>query len=64
MQQVTTYVQTHSEEIQCVVSTLPELQAVAPGMAQCPSLSDFADGVDTLRFLLELTDKSNHVIQQ
>jgi hypothetical protein len=64
MQEVKDYLQTHSHEIQCVVSTIPELHAIEPSMAQCPSLSDFADGVDTFSFLQKLTDKSDHVIQQ
>ena len=44
------------EEIQCVVSNMP-LQdfAVLPfGKSQEPGLSDYADGVDVMRFLTEL----------
>jgi hypothetical protein len=39
-----------NEAIQCVVGSY----GVPFGQAQCPSLTDFADGVDTMRFLLEL----------
>ena len=40
-----------AEEIQCVVS-----QTDIPfGKAQCPTLGDYADGVDTLQFLMGLT---------
>lgn len=39
-----------NESIQCVVSR----EGIAFGEAQCPRLSDFADGVDTLKFLLKL----------
>jgi hypothetical protein len=39
----------NNEEIQCVVG-----KDIAFGMAQCPQLTDYADGVDTLQFLLAL----------
>jgi hypothetical protein len=41
--------------IQCVVSNskLP-LSTVAFGQSQCPGLMDYADGVDTMKFLREL----------
>jgi hypothetical protein len=41
--------------IQCIVSNskLP-LSKVAFGQSQCPSLFDYADGVDTMKFLKEL----------
>jgi len=44
------------EEIQCVVSkmNLPNIQTVAFGKAQQPSLTDYADGVDTMEFLINL----------
>ena len=42
----------HSEEIQCVVSHL-DLEGVVPlGEAQHPRLSDYADGVDTMTWLV------------
>ena len=41
----------HQEELQCVVS---KSGPVMPGQAQFPSVSDYADGVDTLKFLFEL----------
>lgn len=43
------------DNIQCIVSS-PELVdgSVNFGMAQSPSISDYADGVDTLEFLLKL----------
>ena len=44
------------EEIQCVVSLHPGLQgAIPPGSTQEPMPWDYADGVDTIRFLIELT---------
>lgn len=41
------------DRIQCVVSK----EDVRFGQAQCPGICDFADGVDTLRFLLSLPQK-------
>jgi len=37
-------------DIQCVVGH----EQIAFGQAQCPSISDFADGIDTLKFLTSL----------
>ncbi len=43
------------EEIQCVVSVDPRIQgAVPPGSTQEPMPWDYADGVDTMRFLNEI----------
>lgn len=49
---------THSEDVQCVVSHLDTLTPHLPfgrlvpfGSAQYPTLSDYADGVDTMAFL-------------
>lgn len=45
----------HQQEIQCIVSTSPELEtAILPGTTQIPMPWDYADGVDTIRFLMEL----------
>jgi len=47
----------HQEEIQCVVSDQPVRgwNHIPLGDGQYPSLGDYADGVDTLRFLTEST---------
>jgi len=46
----------HREEIQCVVSADPGIEgSVLPGSTQNPMPWDYADGVDTIRFLMELT---------
>lgn len=46
------------EQIQCIVSAHASIQgAVSFGQAQCPALSDYADGVDTMKFLVELQHK-------
>lgn len=43
------------EQIQCIVSNSTEINgAIAFGQAQCPGLNDYADGVDTMKFLLDL----------
>lgn len=44
-----------SHEIQCCVSVHPALsQAILPGTTQKPMPWDYADGIDTIRFLTEL----------
>jgi hypothetical protein len=42
------------EYLQCVVSNTPIDDAIAFGTTQNPSLNDYADGVDTMEFLLKL----------
>ncbi|MDF2436688.1 MAG: acyl-CoA reductase [Bacteroidota bacterium] len=43
------------DQIQCVVSASSEIKnALSPGTAQCPGLTDYADGVDTMKFLTNL----------
>jgi len=55
LDEVNSFVSRESESIQCVVSALTEVQgSIRPGSAQHPKLWDYADGVDTLRFLLNL----------
>ena len=45
----------HRQEIQCIVSTNAEIDgAIQPGSTQIPMPWDYADGVDTIRFLMEL----------
>jgi hypothetical protein len=44
-----------SEQIQCVVSCSKDVEsAIPPGRSQFPELWDYADGVDTMKFLIEL----------
>lgn len=43
------------EQLQCIVSASSEVNNAIPfGQAQCPALSDYADGVDTMAFLTQL----------
>lgn len=42
-------------EIQCIVSNFEQYSiAVKPGQAQFPALNDYADGIDTMNFLINL----------
>ena len=44
-----------SEQIQCIVGNTTELENIVPfGHAQYPELWDYADGIDTMKFLLSL----------
>jgi hypothetical protein len=51
------WIKTHEKEIQCVVCTteLSGIETVRPGQSQCPSINTFADGEDTIQFLLGLS---------
>jgi Acyl-CoA reductase (LuxC) len=43
------------DDIQCIVSHLNIPKAIGFGTTQMPKLSDYADGIDTIEFLLKLT---------
>jgi len=46
----------HNHQIQCVVTNLNfPANKIAFGQSQSPELWDYADGVDTLQFLLNLS---------
>jgi hypothetical protein len=45
---------TQAENIQCIVSKAGIADEIAFGKAQHPELWEYADGVDTIRFLLKL----------
>ncbi len=47
--------ESEAENIQCVVS---KNGPVPPGQAQFPMVSDYADGLDTMRFLTEIISKN------
>lgn len=46
----------HEAEIQCIVSktAIGDFQNISFGQTQFPSLSDYADGVDTMEFLINI----------
>jgi hypothetical protein len=57
LQQVEKYLLEHKDGIQCITSrTSPHipLPVVKFGTAQSPSVTDYADGVDTMQFLVNL----------
>ncbi len=55
--QVETYVNSVAPKIQCCVSkTKWPFNTYEPGMAQLPALTDYADNVDTVQFLLNLNN--------
>jgi len=46
------------EQLQCIVSNISGIDNATPfGEAQCPKLSNYADGVDTMQFLIRLQIK-------
>lgn len=46
-------------EIQCIVAADKKIEnAMAFGQAQCPALNDYADGIDTMKFLTGLQESS------
>ncbi len=48
-------IENHKEQIQCIVSDEVKIKGRIPfGTAQCPQLNDYADGVDTMKFLTGL----------
>lgn len=50
--EVVAWLDQHRNEIQCIVSHAPIEGCVAFGEAQYPTLTDYADGVDTMSYLL------------
>ncbi|MGK7396818.1 MAG: acyl-CoA reductase [Candidatus Cyclobacteriaceae bacterium M3_2C_046] len=55
IEQVKTYKKLYLDKIQCTTSHHPEIEDKIPfGTAQQPGLADYADGVDTMKFLLQL----------
>lgn len=49
------YIDTHKEQLQCIVSTIEGIPNSIPfGQAQNPLLTDYADGIDTIEFLANL----------
>lgn len=56
LQQAQTTLLHDAENIQCVVSAqpIPPLQIIEPGQTQQPSLTDYPDGVDVMKFLNSL----------
>jgi len=53
---LTEWITNHTSEIQCIVSSMhiPGVETVDFGQAQCPAIDTYADGADTMQFLLGL----------
>jgi hypothetical protein len=49
--EVTDWIAAHDSEIQCVASNSPYPRAVQLGQTQHPRLTDYPDGLDTMKFL-------------
>jgi hypothetical protein len=41
------------DQLQCVVSSVAGIDALPFGQSQCTQMGDYADGVDTVSWLLE-----------
>lgn len=55
LEEVKDFITENNENIQCVVSEAPGLSpTIAPGQAQNPDLWEYADGVNTVQFLMGL----------
>ena len=52
--QVQNIIKINNQNIQCVVSNEKIFNGISFGTTQCPKLSDYADNVDTLKFLLKI----------
>jgi hypothetical protein len=48
-------IEAYSSEIQCVVSKSEVFGNIKPGQSQFPELGDYADGLDTLNFILNIS---------
>ena len=56
LSEVKQWLEQHREQLQCIVSNIAEVPNAVPlGKAQYPALNDYADGVDTMKFLLSLS---------
>jgi len=54
LEEVQTQLKTDAKQVQCVVGALGWEHMLDFGEAQVPGLADYADGVDTVKFLMEL----------
>ena len=52
--QVQNIIKINNQNIQCVVSNEKIFSGISFGTTQCPKLSDYADNLDTLKFLLKI----------
>lgn len=56
--EVEAFIKNHENEIQCVVSAVPiNVPHLEPGNTQNPEIHDYADGVDTMKYLEKLVSR-------
>lgn len=55
LDQVKQRIESWSHQLQCIVSNVDGIGAMPFGQAQCTRLSDYADGLDTVQWLLDQT---------
>ncbi len=54
LEEVMEKISAEQEQIQCVISVIKEIEnSIPPGTSQAPLLWEYADGVDTMKFLTE-----------
>jgi len=60
LEEVIHWIQKETDQIQCVVSneSMPGISTIPFGSSQCPSIDVFADGMDTMNFLLALSQSN------
>lgn len=59
--EIQTIIEQNKKQIQCVVSISDEFKdAVLPGNSQNPNLWDYADGINTIEFLISLENMKNN----
>jgi hypothetical protein len=52
---VFTQLQCDKEQLQCIISDVPQPGITSIGNGQKPAIDDFADGIDTMKFLVSLS---------
>jgi hypothetical protein len=59
VEEVNDYLRENTEDIQCVISDDPKVKnSIPPGTGQYPRLWDYADGIDTMEFLLNFDTRN------
>nr|MBC7612371.1 acyl-CoA reductase [Pseudopedobacter sp.] len=59
--QVVSYIEEHKNDLQCVVGNMDNERMIPFGRSQNPALNDYADGEDTIRFLLNAFVQTNTI---
>lgn len=57
LEEVMEKISAQHEHIQCVISTIRKIEnSISPGTSQAPALWDYADSIDTMKFLTAVTE--------